>query len=519
MHRYTWFRRYLPVLLLLAVVLSACSSGGTGSSPGNGESTGGSAPKESQQPAEPEKPVEIEMVQIYGGGDLPAPEKDELLQTINKTLNIDLKMGTFVSAEDYQAQLNVRLASGDFPDLFAIPDRKTYSEYAATGVLLELTPYLDQLGPLREFLGDELMETVTLGDKIYGTPKTKLAEQGSIWVRKDWLDRLQLDPPSTLEEFYQVAVAFTQQDPDGNGQKDTMGLTGNGLGTFAPILASYGLGGIGVFQEKDGEVINTLYDPAMREALQYIKSLIDAGVVDPEFITNNNSTSGQKLYEGRYGLVYIGWPIMMKDEFVVQWKGVNPDAEWVQVDALTGPGGKYVSGTSLSSNGGILGIPKALEKDPVKLQKVFDLLNYSASEEGLRLSSYGIEGKHYNMENGEVVPTELMDKEGGYFYIYQFAGRPEMEYLHSKFKNQIPYIDFANEQPRIGTLDGFINYPTDMNTADANRFIQEEMLKFMYGTNSLDQYDQFLATLEGTFGYKAIMEEAIRQLNELGFGK
>src|SRR5690606_3024558 len=100
-----------------------------------------------------------------------------------------------------------------------------------------------------------------------------------------------------------------------------------------------------------------------------------------------------------------------------------------------------------------------------------------------------------------------------------FAGRPEMEYLYSKFSKQIPYIDFANEQPRIGMLDGFINYPTDMNTADANRYIQEELLKMMHGSTSLDQYDQFLSTLEGTFGYNGIMEESVRQLNELGYGK
>ncbi|MNI86707.1 hypothetical protein D3C73_1438240 [compost metagenome] len=61
--------------------------------------------------------------------------------------------------------------------------------------------------------------------------------------------------------------------------------------------------------------------------------------------------------------------------------------------------------------------------------------------------------------------------------------------------------------------------PPGYNPADANRFIEEEMIKFVYGKAKIDNYGKFLETLEGTFSYKNYLDTAVSQLNELGYGK
>src|SRR5205085_1615698 len=70
----------------------------------------------------------------------------------------------------------------------------------------------------------DLSKLVTVGGKAYGLqePATaQLYKRLSLVVRQDWLDKLGLKAPTTLDEFYDVAKAFTEKDPDGNGKNDT----------------------------------------------------------------------------------------------------------------------------------------------------------------------------------------------------------------------------------------------------------------------------------------------------------
>lgn len=64
--------------------------------------------------------------------------------------------------------------------------------------------------------------------------------------------------------------------------------------------------------------------------------------------------------------------------------------------------------------------------------------------------------------------------------------------------------------------DGYINFPEGYVHADAKRYYEEEMLKFYYGKNDLENYDKFLETLETTFNYKFYVEEALKQLEDIG---
>jgi putative aldouronate transport system substrate-binding protein len=505
---------------LLTMLLGMTFAGGTiiagcGGTPAEKPSGGGA----SQPSAGSGKPIKLDIIETGSG--LPSPDQDIIKQELDKALNTELNLTVYASGDDYKNQLNVRMASANFPDLFAV-DRQQLKQFSEQGLLLDLTPHLEKLKPVKDFIGEASLKKGVLNGKTYAIAKTPQVPYDTYWIRKDWLDKLGMKVPTTPDELLTVAKAFTEQDPDGNGKKDTFGITGGKLSAFNTVFGAYGIGysdGVPSIYVKDNKMVNSLYDPKMKDALGFIQKLIASGSVDPELMANSGLQHQQKAIKGQAGIIYIDWPNVTKDQFVEQIKAVNPKAEWIQVDALTGPGGKFASSWDIGKSAGMYAIPKSLEKNPEKLQKVLELLNYVSSKDGSLLVQYGVKGKHYNLDGSKVVPTELMGKEGGYFWLYQFTGRPEMEYLTVKFAPQSKYMEYASKQPRIEALNGFIDFPNGYNAADANRYIEEELSKFMYGKRQLSEYDSFLKTLEGSMNYKAYLDAAEKRIKELGYLK
>lgn len=504
-------------LSIASVVLAGAALTGCGKSGGT-DSSQSSAPSQGPQqtPTEPAKPVKLDIIENASG--LPTPDKDFVKQQLDKALNAEITLTAYAAGDDYKNQLNVRMASGNFPDLFAV-DKASLKQFAQQGLLLDLTPYLDkELKPVKDFIGEDSLKKGTLNGKVYAIAKAPQIPYNTYWIRKDWLDKLNLQVPTTIDELMAVAKAFTENDPDGNGKKDTYGLTGGQFATFAPIFGGFGVPMPGDFYVKDGKAMNSLYDPNMKDALAFINKLVASGAVEPEIMANNGLQHQEKAIKGQAGIIYIDWPNVTKEQFAEQIKKVNPNAEWIQIVAPKGPVAQNDGPYDIGNAAGLFSIPKALEKDKAKLQKVFDLLNYVSGKEGSMLVQFGLEGKHYNLENGKVVPTSLMASEAAYTWLYQFTGRPELEYLSVKFAPQKQYIEFANNQPRIKTLNGFVSIPDGYNPTDADRYIKEEITKFIYNKRPLGEYDAFLKTLE-SMGYKMYVDSAVKQLNDLGYGK
>ncbi|CAG7598537.1 hypothetical protein PAESOLCIP111_00234 [Paenibacillus solanacearum] len=509
MNRRVWGTLGVSAALLTVNVLAGCTSGngsdpsakGTGSQPSSG-------------------PIKLQMAMAASG--LPAPDADDIKKTIDQKLNVDLQLTAIASGDDYKNQIRVRLSGGNFPDIFSV-EFSDVKEFSDKGLLLDLTPYMDkELKPAKDFivgLTPNILKKVTVNNKIYAVPRTADVPFSSMWVRKDWLEKLNLKTPTNLEEFLAVAKAFTEQDPDGNSKKDTYGLTGAKFDGFATLFGAYGVGNPGSFYEKGGKVMNAYYDPAMPEALKYIKSLFDAGVVDPEIMTNKGNVEVQKAFQGKAGFIFKGWTDIAKDEFVEQYKAINPKANWVQMTPLKGPGGQFDGSYDYDRPSRYWVIPKSLEKDKAKLQKVFDLINYVSVKEGNWLVMYGLPGKHYNLKDGKLEPTPLMAKEGNYFNLYQITGRPNKEYLEIKFPNQAAATDFAIKTPRIHAFDSSVIPPTGFNKADADRFAEEEMIKFVTGKRPISEYGDFLKTFDTTFKYKTYVDAAEKQIKEQGFVK
>ena len=408
------------------------------------------------------------------------PSDDAIGPALEDALDIELTL-TSASGDDYWTQLSADLAAGTGADLFEV-NRNQLRQYIDQGLILDLSEYMDdELAPYYSNANEESLAAGQFDGHDYAIVQQPTLNYHSYWIRKDWLDNLDLDMPETVDDFAEVLEAFTLEDPDGNGKADTYGLGGGDSGImWRPLWAAFGSGGVssygetgGSFYEEDGRVVNSLQDPDTVDALRYIQELVQNGYVDPDFLTIDESRAHERALQGTVGVIETDWPKMTKPEFVEQYQEVQPDAEWVQVGPLAGPAGEGAYPRDLSSVR-MEAVPASLADDEDQLNALFDLINYVSEGDGQRLVSFGIEDEHYTLENDQVVATDLMAEEGGYFFLYQLAGRSDEEYLGVKFPDQTDEIAFAADQPVLQLYDSLVAPPEDYRAADAGRFIQDE---------------------------------------------
>lgn len=261
LYMYQKKRKSLITMILTLTLVMGCLTGcGGGGSKGDGQSAdaGGSD----------KKPVTLEIIR-WGGG-LPAQDDDIIKAEILKRLNVNIELVGYDDISDYINTVNTRIATGDYPDMFWV-NQELLRNYSKKGLVMDLTDvYQNELSTVKDWLGDSLDMGVVDG-KTYGIPVPISFEYCMSFIREDWLNHLGLSIPTNLDELYDVAVAFTNDDPDGNGKNDTFALTGNnGLRAFSAIFGAYGValptnsGALPSIYVKDGNLVSTVTDPDIR---------------------------------------------------------------------------------------------------------------------------------------------------------------------------------------------------------------------------------------------------------------
>lgn len=467
--------------------------------------------------------VTIEVMR--NGSGLPDAADDPIKAYIDEALNINLQLMIYPVSDEYKNAIALRMAAGNTPDILMAgtgDSKELLATFANEGLLYDLTDAFDnELAPVKAYLGEDSLAYGRVNGRNYGIPSPKSSttlSYYSLWVRKDWLDKLGMKVPETIEEFKAVALALINEDPDGNGKNDTVGLSGSLFTTFSSVFGAYGVGTPGSIYEKDGSLTFSYFDEDMPEALSAIADLYEAGAVDPEvFAGLAPAYLRDKAIQGQTGLVYISWSELVKDNYIEQMKAVDSDVEWIQLRNFSGPAEQTYDGVQdIGSPTSMYAIPADISGE--KLEKVFELLNFLAGDEGSMLVKYGVEGVNYEMVDGK--PRRLSEtsfSDIGHVWLYQLLGRaPESEYLSVRFPNQQEYIEFVDTQPRIFSLNGFVDEMEGYTLSDAEQYANEEFVKFINGSRPLSEYEEFLDTLKDVFGYEAYMEYVEETLREQG---
>lgn len=291
---------------------------------------------------------------------------NQYTRDIKEKLNIDVEYIFKASPANYNQKVSLAIASNDLPDAMVVGLVELNEMYEA-GQLADMTEvFQDYASPvikrIIEGTNGEAMESVTFDGKIMAIPNVQLRADGIhlLWIRKDWLDKLDLDPPQTVEELEIVARAFVERDPDGNGKADTIGLAGPGAGRqlYANFLQStnvlYGFDGIfsaynaypGYWLEADGEVQYGSVQPETKEALGKLRDLYGKGLIDQDMSVRKDPDDA--LIGGQTGMFFAPWwaPYGPLDAAIKE----NPEANWQAYALPLDRNGQYSPHMSTSTN-------------------------------------------------------------------------------------------------------------------------------------------------------------------------
>lgn len=249
-----------------------------------------------------------------------------------------------VSDTQCEEKTNLSIVSGDLPDFFPV-NAKQLKTLADSGMLEDMTDVVEQYAsPLvKDFLtvnGGLAQKAATMDGRLMALPGTTRGLNGvdMIWIREDWKQKLGLPDPQTMDDVLAIIKAFVEQDPDGNGKKDTFGLNMHknfydgysGLAGFFTSYHAYPFTSSSTsmwIEGADGSLVYGGIQPEMKPALLALQKLYKEGAIDPQFVVYDGAKSAENEKQGKTGLHFgyswnIGWPLDAND------KKNNPEMEW-----------------------------------------------------------------------------------------------------------------------------------------------------------------------------------------------
>ena len=306
-------KRVIAIACTAAMTASLISGCGGSSDEGQKE-----AVKEAEGTAKEDLPLAKypETVTVHLGGKMNPNAKipegmsfedNSYTRLLKDDLNIEVVYDWVASMSDYDEKMSLCIGSNTVPEIMNV-NAAQYRALLKYDMIQPLDDYFDDYASdaLKSYVesgGDELMDCITNDDgEIMAIPAPNLTAGGvnEMWIRQDWLDALGLEAPRTWDELAQVANAFVTEDPDGNGEDDTIGILGPGNADHMNAVGGNQFGLDPLFscyqsypqywlEGEDGKVEYGSIQPETKTALENISKLYADGDIDPEMLVRSDS--------------------------------------------------------------------------------------------------------------------------------------------------------------------------------------------------------------------------------------
>lgn len=406
-------KKVTALMLTVAMVVSGLAGcGGAASSDTSSTEvtkTGETTEAGTTDSASAEKQNVTMMTYDYDGSPVSGEHSDEVIQKMEDFTNTHVDF-TWVPDDNYEDKLSLTLASpDDMPMIISVSKMSAVIVGAAqAGAFWDLNDYMfdaDKYPNLSQ-ANKSVNEGVTIDGKLIGVYKARDIGRYGMGYRADWAEKLGIDAPTTIEDVYNMMYKFTYEDPDGNGVNDTYGLSlCKYTGPFDIIQTWFGVGNQWV--EQDGKLVPIFQTEEYLEALKWLKKMYDDGLVYEDWAVRDTATWRDTIKNGECGIF-----IDVLDASRNCWDYfVNENVPSVvdpSVPASMNLIGS-IEGKTLATTGynGFFVITKAADTEE-KLAACLQYLDKMCSDEMMTLSSYGLEGIHWERD-AEGYLVQLME--------------------------------------------------------------------------------------------------------------
>lgn len=523
-------RLFVVVFLIATLVISGCSSGTSNDS--NEEVDISALP----EPGDFSKELTLELSGSVTRGKV--EEGNYVQKRLEEMFNIKIKN---VKVDTWNAdQTNLLVASGDLPDTFAFTaGGQTAQEMYDAGLtrtipkemLEKYAPrYMEMLeanppGPimnLKEGTDNEYMQLVGQYAHVYGLA----------WgptLRLDWLEKLGFDPPGdikpvgpdkgrekifyteegyTIEELEEILLAIVNEDPDGNGKKDTYGIlpANNNLNWATTLMGAFGIAN-GYNLMEDGELVVTEISKQYKEWLKLMAKWYDMGIIDPEFTTLDEQKGWEKYKQGKVGYFIAQPSYLAMDDWARGRAPQNivedPDstAKVLAFAPEIGPDGHQGEGAYLP----VVDLADAfyVSKDVTdeELARILQIFDYINLDDEARWTLFGEVGEHSEWEGEpeksalKVKPEWDLEEGNSGFWAYNFRtyNKTRVSWINSEYTLKLKEDFYARD---------------DIQEKMLIRPYKYDLLNETNGREIDKRYGAQLTTIVDEFRMKAIVGEA-----------
>ena len=429
-------------------------------------------------------------------------------------------------------QFNLLTASGIYPDVIEYNWLTNApggpARFVRDGVIIRLNDLIDRYAPnLKRVLADHpdwRKQIITDEGDIYAFPfirsDVRLLVSTGLAVRQDWLDKLGLKAPATLDDWRTMLTAFKQRDANGNGRADEIPLStwasspgpgGGSRGAFSRY-SFVGAWGVGQDWYQDNGAIK--YGPLtgeFREFLTLMRQWFKDGLIDPDVFSTNQNTFDAKVTGN-----LIGAASVQGGNGIGKYAGLMAGKGTFKLSPVAQP--TLNAGDKILLGGRDNNYPgqgsAAITSSNKHVTETVKMLDYAYSPDGSLLYNFGVEGTSYKMVNG--VPTYLDQiLHDPQIPSAQMISRFARGNFNGPFVQDVRYITQyyelpeqkkalevwtlpSNEKllpPLTPTQDESKKFATTM--ADINTRYDEVFTRVWSGKAGLDEWDAFVKALPG----------------------
>lgn len=332
----------MAAVLSAILLLAGCSGGG--------DSKGASAGFHETGLPIVDKPITLTIAGTYDERTGTNWNELETIKEINEGTNVQIKWN-LSPGTDWATKRNLIIASDDLPDVLLELSSSQVVTGGADGMFIPLEDLIEKYAPnLKNFLNKypEVRQAITAPDgHIYSLPMANMSEYkhadgNTLWINKEWLKKAGMEMPKTTEEFTKVLEAFKTMDMDGDGNPNNeiplTGVFGDGLYGFGNLFGSFNTMDE-TFIVQDDKVMFVRATDEFKNAIKYLHSLYEKGLIDPDSMTQNSTQLIAKLSSGKKASVgaFFAWSADQITNAEYRWDYGSP------MIPLTGPDGYQIT--------------------------------------------------------------------------------------------------------------------------------------------------------------------------------